>query len=403
MQGIKIAITGWGSISPLGVNSEDVWQRYLDEQHCYTKMDFHTGKEWVAPLSGDAKAVIAALSAEKQKYKQLDPSVWYAMAASRNAIRQAGWQGDTEFGINIGSSRGATSAFEKHHTQFIESGGQILNPTTSPVTTLGNIASWTAADLGAIGPVISHSITCSTALHAMINAVAWLKAGFCTRFLAGGSEAPLTSFTLAQMKALKIYSSFDDKYPCRSMDTSKKQNTMILGEGAASFCLEIKSDKALVYISGIGYGTEPVDHGASLSADALCLQRSMKMALKGHDPKSVDAIILHAPGTVKGDIAELNAIEHVFCGNKPLLTSNKWKIGHALGASGALSMEMAMLMLKHDKFIQPPYLAPQHQDRPLKKILINAAGFGGNAVSVLLTGITAPLSQKKIMAGTRRK
>jgi len=384
MQDIKIAITGWGSISPLGVNSEDVWKRYLDNEHCFAKIDFHGVQEWATVLSKEGKAIISALSAEKSRYKQLDPSTWYAMAASRKAIQQACWQGNTEFGINIGSSRGATTAFEKYHTQYIESGKQIVDPITSPITTLGNIASWTAADLGATGPVISHSITCSTALHAMVNAAAWLKAGFCTRFLAGGSEAPLTSFTLAQMKALKIYSSLDDQYPCRALDISKKQNTMILGEGAASFCLETKSDKALAYISGIGYGTEPISHGASLSADALCLQKSMKMALDGHDPETVDAIILHAPGTIKGDMAEMKSIESVFRQHKPLLTSNKWKIGHTFGASGALSMEMALLMLQHNQFIQPPYLAPQHQDRPLKKILINAIGFGGNAVSVLI-------------------
>ena len=384
MKGIKIAITGWGSISPLGVNTENVWKRYLDDEHCFTKMDFQTGQEWAAVLSEDSKTVISTLSTEKSKYKQLDPSTLYAMAASRKAIQQAGWQGNTEFGINIGSSRGATTAFEKFHTQFIESGEQIVEPITSPITTLGNIASWTAADLGATGPVISHSITCSTALHAVVNAVAWLKAGFCTRFLVGGSEAPLTSFTLAQMKALKIYSSIDDQYPCRAMDIGKKQNTMILGEGAASFCLESTSNKALAYISGIGYGTEPISHGASLSADALCLQRSIRMALDGHDPKSVDAIILHAPGTIQGDKAEIKSIESVFGKHKPLLTSNKWKLGHSFGASGALSMEMAMLMLKHNQFIQPPYLTPQHQDKPLKKILVNAIGFGGNAVSVLI-------------------
>ena len=150
---------------------------------------------------------------------------------------------------------------------------------------------------------------------------------------------------MAQMKALKVYSSLDDKYPCRSMDLRKKRNTMILGEGAANFCLEIEPCQALAYISGIGYGTEIINHGTSLSADALCMQRSMKMALNGHNPESVDAIILHSSGTIGGDIAEMSAIETVFDQYKPLLTSNKWKIGHTLGASGALSMEMALVVM----------------------------------------------------------
>jgi 3-oxoacyl-(acyl-carrier-protein) synthase len=76
----------------------------------------------------------------------------------------------------------------------------------SPTTTLGNISSWVAHDLQSSGPEISHSITCSTALHALLNGVAWLKAGMADKFLVGGTEAPLTDFTIAQMRALKIYS-----------------------------------------------------------------------------------------------------------------------------------------------------------------------------------------------------
>jgi 3-oxoacyl-(acyl-carrier-protein) synthase len=384
MQEINIAITGWGSVSPLGANQEEIWQAYLEGQHCFTKAIFNAATEWVAPLCAPGKT-ITALIGRDARYKQLDPAVWYAIAASRRAVKQAGWVAGVDFGVNIASSRGATTTFEKHHSKYIQSGSQALDVNTSPSTTLGNIACWTAADLGAAGPVISHSITCSSALHAVLNAVAWLQAGLCTHFLAGGSEAPLTAFTLAQMRALRIYSSLHTEYPCLAMDTTKKQNTMVLGEGAVSFCLQAVADKSLAYITGIGHGTEGISHGASLSAEAICLQKSMTMALGKHSPESVDAIVLHAPGTIKGDMAELRAIDKVFGDHKPLLTSNKWQVGHAFGASGALSIEMALLMLQHNQFIQPPYLRQQEQCGPLKNIMVNAIGFGGNAVSILLS------------------
>lgn len=159
---------------------------------------------------------------------------------------------------------------------------------------------------------------------------------------------------------------------------------MILGEGAASFCLEKSNPDAQAYISGIGYGTETMTHGASLSANAQCMQRSMNMALKGHDPASVQVVVMHAPGTVRGDSAEAHAIREVFGNYQPLLTSNKWKIGHTFGASGALSIEMALLMIRHNHFIQPPYLPKQNQRVPLRKILVNSVGFGGNAASILI-------------------
>lgn len=383
MKNLRIAISGYGSISALGINSELIWNRYRDDRHCFQRAKMGRTQEWVASISTEAKELISSLARDK-KYQQLDPSVLYAIAASRIAVKAAGWDKNEGFGINIGSSRGATTTFEKYHKEFIETGGQKVNPLTSPATTLGNIASWVACDQNINGPVISHSATCSTALQSIANGAAWLKAGFCTRFLAGGSEAPLTTFTIAQMKALKIYSTLDIDYPSQSMNLKKEQNTLVLGEGAACFCLELSLENAIGFITGIGYGTEIISHGASLSVDALCLQKSMQMALEDHDPASVDAVIMHSPGTLLGDSSEMKAIEAVFGKNIPLLTGNKWKIGHTFGASGALSLELALLMLNHNQFIQVPYLTKEKPRKPLQKILINSAGFGGTAFSLLV-------------------
>ena len=118
-----------------------------------------------------------------------------------------------------------------------------ISTLSSPTTTLGNISSWVAHDLQTKGPEISHSITCSTALHALINGVAWLKSGMANKFLVGGSEAPLTPFTIAQMKAMRIYAKGNSDYPCRAMDLQKKQNTMVLGEAASIACLELGIQK----------------------------------------------------------------------------------------------------------------------------------------------------------------
>ena len=205
------------------------------------------------------------------------------------------------------------------------------------------------------------------------------------RFLAGGSEASNTAFTLAQMRALKIYAREQNEYPCRSLDMDKKQNTMVLGEAAAVFCLERGLQKsALAVIRGIGYATEPLTHNVSLSTDAKCFQKSMTMALGDLNPEEVDVIITHAPGTIKGDLAEIKAIKKVFCNKVPSLSNNKWKLGHTLGASGMLSIEMAVLILQNQNYIPIPYLDLDVPKR-LKYILINAVGFGGNAVSVLLS------------------
>ncbi|MFH7011789.1 beta-ketoacyl synthase N-terminal-like domain-containing protein [Flavobacterium sp. FlaQc-52] len=382
----KISITAFSSISPLGNNAEEIWEKYLDNQHCFSKQFLDQQQTSVAALDVESKQIVAEVRESDIKYKFLDDSVLFALTASRKAVEKAGWNKEDVFGINIGSSRGATDLFEKHYKEYIDTGkAQTL---ASPTTTLGNISSWIAHDLQSVGPEISHSITCSTALHALLNGVAWLRSGMADKFLVGGSEAPLTDFTIAQMRALKIYSRVDQEegsWPNLAFDFEKTQNTMVLGEGAAVCCLEAgEKENAIAYITGVGYATEILEHNISISAEADCFQKSMKMALKDTNSEEIDAIVMHAPGTIKGDLTELRAIEKVFGAKMPLLTTNKWKIGHTFGASGILSLELALLMLQHNTFVNVPFAEVQKQSKPLKKILINAVGFGGNAVSILI-------------------
>jgi 3-oxoacyl-(acyl-carrier-protein) synthase len=378
-----ISITAIASISPLGNDSETIWNNYQNPNPCFESRLLDQKETWVGALDENSQAQVAALRASDSKYNSLDPSVLYAMLASRQAIAKAAWSKNDSFGINIGSSRGATDLFEQHFEEYLTTGkAQTL---ASPTTTLGNISSWVAHDLQTEGPEISHSITCSTALHAVLNGVAWLRSGMADKFLVGGSEAPLTDFTIAQMRALKIYSRSEEDYPNRALDLEKKQNTLILGEGAGVCCLEIgKKENALAFIEGIGYATEILEHNISISAEADCFQKSMRMALANTDLSEVDVIVMHAPGTIKGDLTEYKAIEKVFGSQLPLLTTNKWKIGHTFGASGILSLELAILMLQHNQFVGVPFAKEQNAKQPIRKVLVNAVGFGGNAVSILL-------------------
>jgi 3-oxoacyl-(acyl-carrier-protein) synthase len=380
----KIAITSLASFSPLGNTPEGIWNNYLSPKTLITTKDFNGKGQFVATIPAEIRKEIDGLRKEDSKYKALDETVLMAILTSRKAIENAGWQQGDDFGINIGSSRGATQLFEKYHSEFIATGKTAT--LTSPTTTLGNISSWVAHDLKSKGPEISHSITCSTALHAVLNAVAWLQSGMTTKFLVGGSEAPLTAFTLAQMHALKIYAKQQQEFPCRAFDLTKSKNTMVLGEGAAMACLELgEKENAMGYITGIGYATDELEHNISISNEAICFQKSMAMALKNTPLDEVDAIVMHAPGTIKGDTSEYKAIEQLFKDKLPMLTTNKWKIGHTFGASGILSLELALMMMQHNTFVGIPYVSETNPRNNIRNVLINAVGFGGNAVSILVS------------------
>lgn len=379
-----IAITALSSFSPLGYQPDAIWAEYRKPTTLLKEMQIGTQRVNVAALPEGLLSKVKQLRQSDNKYKALDSSVLYAMLAAREAVKQAGWSEKDVFGINIGSSRGATELFEQYHEEFVATGK--TSTLASPTTTMGNISSWIAHDLKAKGPEISHSITCSTALHALLNGVAWLRSGMADKFLIGGSEASLTPFTLAQMQVLKIYSADTSEYPCRAFDMEKTKNTMVLGEGAGMLCMEMEATKnPLAYIKGVGYATDILEHGISISTEAGCFQKSMQMAMGEFSTNEIDVIVMHAPGTIKGDLSEYKAIQKVFGDDLPALTTNKWKIGHTFGSSGILSVELAVLMLQHQEFIGVPYAIKQTPKRPLKNILVNAVGFGGNAVTVLVS------------------
>jgi 3-oxoacyl-(acyl-carrier-protein) synthase len=381
-----ILIIAKASVSALGHEKDRIWSQYRSKESalticCFNDKDTPTGK-----LNAETESKILKLRKENTHYRRLDKSVLLGIMAGRQALSESKWKDLSKVGINIGSSRGATQLFEKYHRHFIESPNDRLLPIVSPTTTLGNIASWLAFDLGTQGATLSHSITCSTALHSILNACIWIKSEMTERFIAGGSEAPLSDFTIAQMRGIGIYSKKTTDWPCSPLRNSNETNTMVLGEGSAIFCLEKdKGQQALAKIIGLGYATEHIEHPASLSADATCLQKSMRMALQDGKLTTVDAVIMHAPGTLQGDKAELKAIKNVFGEKKPHLISTKHQSGHTFGASGGLSLDLAIEMLQRQELIYFPYKtdAEQQQKKP-KHILINAVGFGGNAVSIIV-------------------
>ncbi len=378
-----ISINKVNSVSVLGDNSMDVWKNYKLTSSLFQKKEFYKKSYWTAPVSKSIERKIKALQEENPKYFYLDRTVLLAILVSRNLINNENIN-VSDLGINLGSSRGATQLFENYHSDFLTTGK--VKTRTSPTTTLGNIATWVAQDLQADGPVISHSITCATALFSILNGIAWLRSGMAKSFLAGGSEAPLTNFTLAQMKALKLYSKIEDNLPCESMKLDKKNNSMVLGEAASVCLLEVGITNATkAIIKGIGYATESISHSISITPDALCFQKSMQMALQDASLDTVDVIVMHAPGTIKGDLAENNAVQKIFKNRLPFLTTNKWKIGHTFGASGGMSLEMAVLMLQHQELILNPFYKNNHRPKSINHIMINAVGFGGNAVSIIIS------------------
>ena len=111
----------------------------------------------------------------------------------------------------------------------------------------------------------------------------------------------------------------------------------------------------------------------------------MKAALLDAGISEVDVVVMHAPGTDKGDKSELKAVEAVLGKGVSHIISTKHHTGHTLGASGGLSLDLAVEMLKRGEVVSFPYSVDvQQKELKPETVMVNAVGFGGNAVSIVL-------------------
>ncbi len=344
---------------------------------------------WAAPINAKAKQEMLEFRQQHRQFRNVDPSVIMAILTAEKALQATNWQPEEGFGIQIGSSRGATSLWEQSH--HVHLGGGKLPAITSPFTTLGNLSTNVARYLGHKGWTSEQSITCSTALHACVQAIAFIRAEMMDKFVVGGTEAPLTSFTFRQMDALRISPSTmtDMTFPARPFGYNENTG-MVLGEGAACFCLELEPKQPMAWIMGIGYAQEQYNTATGIDEAGQGFQDAMRMAIGGASIEEIDLVLAHAPGTKKGDAAEYQAINNLFGDKPPMVFSNKWQIGHCLGASGALTIFQALSIFQEEGKLVWPYqlhykLGGNLSDlSEIKRILINATGFGGNVVSILL-------------------
>jgi 3-oxoacyl-(acyl-carrier-protein) synthase len=164
---------------------------------------------------------------------------------------------------------------------------------------------------------------------------------------------------------------------------------MQLAEGAAAFVLTTlppPEAQPWAELVSFGFGNEQIPHAAGITEKGENLFVAMQRALAAdYTQGPIDLILAHAPGTHTGDAAELAAIRAIFGKEVPPVYSNKWAIGHTLGAAGALSVAQAIAQLGLPPLCLPYANAlPAVHTRKVQKILVNAVGFGGVAASLLL-------------------
>ncbi len=245
--------------------------------------------------------------------------------------------------------------------------------------------------LGLRGPALVISTACSSSAKVFATAARYLHAGLCDAAIVGGVDS-LCLTTLYGFSALQLLSS----QPCRPCDEDR--DGLSLGE-AAGFALlessELVGRKGAVALLGYGESTDGYHmshpHPEGAGAIRAIRQSLVKAALQ---PSDVDYINLHGTATRANDSVEDKAVYSIFGDGTPCSSTKGWT-GHTLGAAGITEALIAAICLKQGvvpgtincERVDPSlrsHILRANEERPVRRVLSNIFGFGGNNCSLML-------------------
>jgi 3-oxoacyl-[acyl-carrier-protein] synthase II len=349
------------------------------------------------------------MSARDQR--RVDDFILYAMAAADEAVKDSGWQPESEedkcrTGVMIGSGIGGLDGIEQASLLVHEKGPRRLSPFFIPGRLINLVSGYVSIEHGFKGPNHAVVTACATGAHAIGDAARLIALDDADVMVAGGAESAICRIGIAGFNACRALSTgFNDTPTKASRPYDKDRDGFVMGDGAGIVVLEelehARARGAKIYGEVVGYG---------LSGDAYHITapaetgdggyRAMQMAMKraGIAPSDIDYVNAHGTSTMADGI-ELGAVERILgdAASKVAMSSTKSSIGHLLGAAGSVEAIFCLLAMRDG--IVPPTINLDNPDVTTKLDLVphtaqkrtvnvamsNSFGFGGTNAALILS------------------
>ncbi|MFL6194412.1 MAG: beta-ketoacyl-ACP synthase II, partial [Thermoanaerobaculia bacterium] len=405
----RVALTGVGLVSPLGVGTAETWAALLEGRSGIGPITRFDTTEYPSRIAGEVKGFDPLNYLDKKEVKKSDTFIHYALAASRFAVEDSGLKIDEgngdRLGVVIGSGIGGLPLIESMHKTLLEKGPSRVSPFFIPGQIVNLAAGQVSIHYGARGPNTSPATACTTGLHAIGDAYRFILHGDADAMIAGGTEAVITPLAVAGFCAMRALSTRNDEPEKASRPWDAQRDGFVMGEGAGIVILEememAKRRGAPIYAEVVGYGmSADAYHISAPHPEGHGAVRVMRAALRDADlkPEQIGYINAHGTSTPLGDLSEVRAVKTVFGDHayKLAMSSTKSATGHLLGAAGGLEAGILALAMRHQ--IIPATLnldepgegcdldfVPHHPRQvDLEYALTNSFGFGGTNGAVIL-------------------
>jgi nodulation protein E len=403
----RVAVTGLGVVSALGVGTTAFWDALRSGRGGVGRITRFDPGGYAAQAAAEVRGFDSAAHFQDQDPEILDRFAQFALVAAAEAWRDASIQlSDNEHdraGAIVSSAMGGVASQDEAYLRLYGKNNPRQHPFTVPRIMNNAAAGHVSMRFGLRGPTLSTATACAAGAHAIGEAAEMIRAGRADLMVAGGADAPIAPGVLRSWEALRVLAPMADDPARTCRPFSRDRLGMALGEGAGVVILEswerAQKRGANILAELAGYGaTADAAHltQPGLDAPARAIATALEQARLA--PDAIDYVNAHGTATRLNDSAETQILKQAFGAHAPRLaiSSTKAMHGHAMGASAAIEFVATVLAMAHG--LVPPtinlaeadpecdldYVPDVARERPIRAAISNSFAFGGlNAVLVV--------------------
>src|SRR5215467_15580497 len=240
----RVAVTGVGLVSPLGVGNRENWDALLAGKSGVGPITRFDASRLSCRIAGEVKGFDASRFIEKKEIKKMDTFIHYAMGAAHLAMEDSGVPvtdaNRERFAVVVGSGIGGLPIIEETQRKYVEGGGNPKVISAFFITGLivneagGNIS----IKYGLKGPNLATVTACTTGAHAVGEAYRMIQYGDADAAIAGGTESVITPLAVGGFAVMKALTGRNDDPEHASRPWDKDRDGFVMGEGAGLVVLE---------------------------------------------------------------------------------------------------------------------------------------------------------------------
>ncbi len=359
----RVVVTGLGAITPLGNSVESFWENIVNGVSGAGPITRFDASKFKTRFACEVKGFAPESFLEKKEIRKYDLFTLYALAASDQALKDAGLdynslsQAERETtGVIWASGNGGIGTFEEQVREYVLGDGTPrFNPFFIPKMIADIAAGAISIRHRLYGPNYCTVAACASSNTALINALDTIRLGRADVMIAGGSEAAITPASVGGFNAAHALSKNNDDPTGASRPFDTSRDGFVIGEGAGALILEsldhalARGAKIYAELAGGGMaadayhltGTPPEGTGGALGTEQALRDSGLK-------PGDISYINAHATSTHLGDISEMAGVKRVF-GDLPVpISATKSMTGHLLGAAGAIESIISIMAVVND-------------------------------------------------------